>query len=160
MDHKERSALDRMTENVKRMPLIWYENENGDRWAPPEDWQPWLVRPPESYVYQGHRNPQTLVTEVTRDGERIAGGSKSFPAELVLALLRPTIVEVARQQFRYGDRPALMTFDQAVLAATSCERCMNVWAHRAGLRWGYRVHSPEWHECGTSCEGCQNLTDS
>jgi hypothetical protein len=159
MDQEERSALARMTENVKRMPLLWYENEAGERWVPPDNWE-LLVQPPEGYVYQSYRNPQGLITEVTRVDERIAGGSKGFPGELVLALLRPTIVETARQQFRYGDRVPHLTFNQAVLAATCCERCMNVWAHRAGLRWGYRVRSPEWLECGTSCEGCESLTDA
>lgn len=48
------------------------------------------------------------------------------------------------------------TLSQAILiAATSCERCMNSLAHKYGLTWGYPEYSDEWKEAKTSCEFCK-----
>ena len=41
-----------------------------------------------------------------------------------------------------------------IIAARSCERCMNALAHKYGLDWGYEEHSEEWQRCGTSCQFC------
>ncbi|MCX8132107.1 MAG: hypothetical protein N3I35_18660 [Clostridia bacterium] len=41
-----------------------------------------------------------------------------------------------------------------IIAATSCERCMNALAHKYGLNWGYEEYSEEWQKCGTSCIFC------
>ena len=41
-----------------------------------------------------------------------------------------------------------------ILAATSCERCMNVLLHEYGCDDGYPEFSNEWQECGTACEFC------
>ena len=43
-----------------------------------------------------------------------------------------------------------------IIAAKSCERCMNVLANKYGLDWGYDEGSEKWNKCGTSCEFCEN----
>jgi hypothetical protein len=42
-----------------------------------------------------------------------------------------------------------------IIAARSCERCMNALAHKYGLDWGYEEGSEEWKKCGTSCDFCK-----
>ena len=46
-----------------------------------------------------------------------------------------------------------------IIAATSCERCMNVLAHRYVLDWGYEEGSKEWEKVGTSCQFCEDNVD-
>lgn len=49
------------------------------------------------------------------------------------------------------------TLSQAILiAANACERCLNVLAHKYGLKWGYPEDSEEWKRARTSCQFCQN----
>ena len=42
-----------------------------------------------------------------------------------------------------------------IIAATSCERCMNVLAHKYGLDWGYEEGSEDWKKTNTSCQFCE-----
>jgi hypothetical protein len=42
-----------------------------------------------------------------------------------------------------------------VVAATCCERCMNVLADECGLDWGYPEGSEDYEKCGTSCAFCE-----
>jgi hypothetical protein len=42
-----------------------------------------------------------------------------------------------------------------IIAARSCERCMNSLAYKYGLSWGYEEYSEEWQKCGTSCKFCE-----
>ena len=46
-----------------------------------------------------------------------------------------------------------------IIAATSCERCMNVLALKYGLNWGYEEGSEEWEKVGTSCQFCEDNVD-
>ena len=46
-----------------------------------------------------------------------------------------------------------------IIAATSCERCMNVLADKYGLDWGYEEGSEEWEKTGTSCQFCEEEAD-
>ena len=83
-------------------------------------------------------------------------GHTGYPTDLVMAMLRPSAVEIARQILRYGI-PALpyTSFTQAVLTAkTACEACLNALCHRYGLKDGYRKGSKEWKMAGTSCDLC------
>lgn len=43
-----------------------------------------------------------------------------------------------------------------IVAAESCEACMNVLAHECGLDWGYAHGSDDWKKCGTKCGFCCN----
>jgi len=44
-----------------------------------------------------------------------------------------------------------------IIAANSCERCMNVLLHDYGCDDGYPEFSDEWKKCGTECEFCKDL---
>ena len=46
-----------------------------------------------------------------------------------------------------------------IIAATFCERCMNVLAYKYGLDWGYEEGSKEWQGVGTSCQFCEDNED-
>lgn len=48
--------------------------------------------------------------------------------------------------------------ESILIAATSCERCMNVLRNKYGLD-GYEEYSEEWQKCGTSCEFCRESED-
>lgn len=45
--------------------------------------------------------------------------------------------------------------DAILIAANSCERCMNALAHKYGLKWGYPEFGEEWRKCGTECDFCK-----
>lgn len=45
--------------------------------------------------------------------------------------------------------------ESILIAANSCERCMNSLAHKYGIEWGYPEYGEEWQKCGTSCEFCR-----
>ena len=45
--------------------------------------------------------------------------------------------------------------ESIIIAAMSCERCMNALAYKYGLNWGYEEYSEEWQKCGTLCEFCR-----
>lgn len=84
-------------------------------------------------------------------------GTTGYPADLVLAMLRPSVIELARQCYRYGF-PAIpfLSYNQAVLhASIACEKCLNVLCYRYGTKDGYPYRSKEWHKAGTSCELCE-----
>jgi hypothetical protein len=49
--------------------------------------------------------------------------------------------------------------ESILIAATSCERCMNSLAHKYGLNWGYPEYSEEWEKCGTTCRFCENAKE-
>lgn len=91
------------------------------------------------------------------------GGSKeafrsevSYTADLVMAMCgRQTKEEAERARSRGYRLPEITTFDRAViLAATSCERCLNVLCWRNGLDDGYEEGSPEWQKSNTRCALC------
>ena len=86
----------------------------------------------------------------------LLSGSCGYPGDLVLAMTRPSLLERARQVYRYG-LPAIPWSDhgQAVLTAkTACEACLNVLCYRHGLADGYPKGSDAWQAAGTSCELC------
>ncbi len=84
----------------------------------------------------------------------IGTGSTGWSSDLVLAMTRPSPQEQRIANDRgYTIRP--MGLDRAILmAATACERCMNVLLWRHGLSDGYEENTPEWQKAGTSCELC------
>lgn len=86
----------------------------------------------------------------------LMSGASTYSGDLVLAMTRPSLMELARQVYRYGF-PAVPFGDygQAVMyAAVSCEACRNALAYRYGLPWGYPRGSDDWYKAGTSCELC------
>ena len=135
---------------------LWYENNEGTRWLVPEKGP---IEPPEGFRYQ-HSQFACEVKHMVLDcsggkSERLAEVTATYSPDLVLALTRPTFLERLRQFISYGRFEPRREFREAVLiAVTSCERCVNVIAHRVGLTWGYEKGSLSWHLSGTQCEFC------
>ena len=75
--------------------------------------------------------------------DKICSMNSSASEDLVMALALGS-----NGQRKYRLREAL------VIAAESCECCMNVLAHRYGLEWGYEFGSESWMKSGTSCNWC------
>jgi hypothetical protein len=70
-------------------------------------------------------------------------------------MTRPSPVEMQAAADR-GHATTPVPFERAVLlAANSCERCMNVLAYRHGLEDGYEEGSPEWVQSNTRCAMCE-----
>jgi len=94
--------------------------------------------------------------EWTGGGSREAfRGESSYPVDLVLAMTRPTPDEIHVAEVR-GHTIVPQPFERAVIiAATSCERCLNVLLYRHGLRDGYEEGSSQWQEANTSCAFCK-----
>lgn len=85
----------------------------------------------------------------------VAVGRSGYPVDLVLAMTRPTPQEIETAT-RRGHIIRPLSFERAVLlAATSCERCLNVLCWRHGLDDGYEEGSPEWEKAHTSCKLCE-----
>jgi hypothetical protein len=67
-------------------------------------------------------------------------GTQSFSEDLALALVHT---------MNWSLRKAIL------VAALSCERCMNVLANKCGLPWGYAEDSDDYRKSGTQCEFCK-----
>lgn len=78
-----------------------------------------------------------------------------FSEALVLAMVRPSAFEVTIAAQR-GHTIQPVSFERAViLAATACERCLNVLLYRHGLHDGYEEGSEEWSRSNTRCKMCE-----
>jgi len=141
------------------IPTLWYENESGERWVPVTD-ADWDSGPPSGYRYQHSRLPFSLrhtVVICNADGSSsvLMAGEQSGPADLMLAVARPSLWQRVRQVALYGWPARTLPPKQAYLVAcVSCEACMNELAHRHGLSWGYRRGSQESKSANTTCELC------
>lgn len=171
------------------IPTLWYENEKGERFIPPEGGEP----APKGFIYQHTQFPRSLHHLVLRAVLREEVDACEHPAEHV----HPTggwidgvegreckccngtqtrktgepwperwEADGARQLIHgeqgWPESLALAmansgkwTLSEAILiAANSCERCMNALAHEYGLDWGYPIHSENWQKANTSCAFC------
>lgn len=144
-------------EYEKKIPQLWYENEEGVRWLPGLDDH----EPPPEFKYQRSRFATHVtdnVLKLNEDGTstRLITGSQGYPGDLMIALARPSLIERLKVFFRTGEWIKPMKVDQAILtAATACEGCMNVLAYERCLDWGYERNSPEHERVGTSCDLCK-----
>lgn len=127
---------------MKIPPYFWYENKAGKRWIPPSLLS---VKPPRGFIYQRSRRPMQLSESVcVVGGGEIMRSSRGVSEELVAALVG------------LKKRPGRPTISGAMLlVGVACERCLNVMAYNAGLRWGYRKGSKQYRACNTSCELCR-----
>ncbi len=83
-------------------------------------------------------------------------GVSSWSDDLVIAMIRPNSEELTKAVERFGEEPRLLEMDDAILmAATSCERCLNGLRWRYGLDDGYPPYGTEWDKAGTSCFMCR-----
>lgn len=138
-----------------RAPILWFENQNGDKWYPPVGFSD-PDGAPEGYRYMWFRNPFQVQDEIYDGKVKLMSGSSTYPGDLALALCRPSWRERLRAILRYGWVGPRMPLDFAILRAIGCERCMNADAHRVGLTWGYRRGGDEWATCRTECKYCLN----
>ncbi len=91
-----------------------------------------------------------------RGSREVMTGESSWPEELVLAMVRPNKSELAKSVERFGTEPRLLDMSDAiVIAATSCERCLNALLWRYGLDEGYPPYSKKWDETNTKCGLCE-----
>lgn len=140
-----------------RLETLWYEDENGNNLESTQDWEI-----PDGAEYQFYRPTNSLRTTVLRltpeGSKKVFESTSSYSSELVLALCRPSEEEKAKQVERYGKLADCFDFSYSVLlAAETCERCLNSLAHRHGLNWGYEEGSDDWHAAGTTCTLCAHL---
>lgn len=153
-----------LVENLKEMESLWYESEDGDKISPSDDPEFFYhaEKYQKEYKYQRTRFPNQVQENMYNfsDGKctRVFSGTSSYFTDLVLAMVRPSLIERLRSFLRTGKVLPLKDFNQAVLiAAFSCERCTNVLMYEYGLKDGYKLFSDEWKECSTCCEHCQEL---
>lgn len=87
----------------------------------------------------------------------LMSGEASWPEDLVLAMMRPSEEELKKSVERYGSPGRILEEmdDAIIVAAESCERCLNSLAHRYGLDWGYPRDSKDWEEARTRCHLCE-----
>ena len=137
------------------VPILWYENEAGEKWYPPADHDDPGAHP-DGFCYMRFRNPLEVYDEIhTPEGGRMRRCS-TYSGPLALALSRPSWREMLIATLRYGWPGPRMPLDAAILlAAESCERCMNALVHRVGLSNGYRKGSASWQRSRTECEYCR-----
>ena len=125
------------------LDIIWYENEAGEKWIPPMDGE--THQPPKGYIFQHTQFPNRLQHEIVMvleggSSTQVMTQSSGWQEDLVLALA------VSKN----------WTLGEAILiAANSCERCMNAMAYEYGLIWGYAIYSEEWHQTNTQCNFCK-----
>ncbi len=81
--------------------------------------------------------------------------NNSYSEDLVLAMTRPSEKEIQTALDR-GHTIKPMPLSRAIiLAANSCERCMNVLYYRHGLDDGYEEFSEDWTRSNTRCKLCE-----
>ena len=138
--------MDIRKDNLK---TLWFEDKDGNCVGEPYFKNEPTV--PKKAVYQVTRFPTELTTTCLKltpeEGEEIGSrkvysGTSSWPEDLVLAIANS------------GDYSLSASI---IIAATSCERCMNVLAHKYGLDWGYAEGSEEWRKTNTSCQFCEGI---
>lgn len=89
-------------------------------------------------------------------GSRSVGSmNQTYPEDLVLAMTRPSREEWDTALSR-GHLIEPVTLTRAIiLAANSCERCLNVLCYRHGLKDGYEEFSEDWAKSNTRCKLCE-----
>ena len=79
----------------------------------------------------------------------------SEPAGHGVRAMAERIAQGTQASISRVELPPRYTLEQAILiAARSCERCVNALAHAYGLLWGYPEHGPEWKASIASCAFC------
>jgi len=93
----------------------------------------------------------------SKGSKKIMSGNSSWPQDLVIALVRPSFKERIKSILRgYGWNKTYEMSKAILIAANSCERCVNSLSYRYGLSWGYKEHSSGWDKSGTTCDFCSS----
>lgn len=111
----------------------------------------------QCHGYQSKQKGEPWPDKWKATGSReVMVGNSSWPDNLVLAMVRPSREELAKAIDRFGEEPRLLGMDDAIiLAAMSCERCLNGLLWRYGLDDGYPPFSKQWDETNTKCSICE-----
>lgn len=118
-------------------PILWYENDAGEKWIPTADDFDHSGRP-AGFHYQWSQFPRQLEENCHGPDGHMMTGHSSWPEDLVLAMTADYTLS-----------------DAILIAAHLCERCLNAAAYDYGLTWGYRRGSPGWLKANTTCPHCQ-----
>lgn len=198
--------------NLKKFPIIWYENHNGDKYIPNLDVDGYPGdNIPKGYVYQHSEFPCDVhhtILKITQEDEveqcqhkdvvptsgwingvegrkcqqcqgtqtknindswpekwcahgctTVMTGTSGYHKNLVVALVNPYLKQWLKAFIRNRFRsPKKYPLDKAILiAAKTCERCLNVLLYRYGIDGGYPEESDEWYRAGTSCDFCKHM---
>lgn len=140
--------LKRTRIDKSKLVRLWYENEKGEKFIPDKDgYYSRIENRKSGFDYMRTQFPTQLHDNCLRIKDGKGGGSqdvfhgeKGWLADLVLAMTNSGDYEL---------------WQSILIAANSCERCMNTLAHKYGLKWGYAEFSSEWNQCGTQCDFCE-----
>lgn len=131
-----------MNLDLNLVPTLWYENAEGERFIP-DLMQCGSDVPPE-FVYQHSQFPTTLAHTILlcEDGKssQLMRGETGWSEDLVLAMVTSGTWRLSAA---------------ILIAANSCERCMNSLAHEYGCTWGYPEYSEDWVKANTRCRFCE-----
>lgn len=131
----------------EHLQTLWYEDNEGNYVCGINDIDisegPCCV--PKNAEFQVSRFPCEVTTKyikLNEDGTstQLMGFNNTYSEDLAVAIYNDT---------KYSLGEAI------IIAATSCERCMNALAHKYGLDWGYPEDCEEYKNSGTSCQFCE-----
>lgn len=136
----------------KHLKTLWYEDMDGNvietknpYWMPPSIDCPYI---------QVARFPSRLVTSHLKVDDKANPRCKEIMS-MNQTWNQGLVLNIANS----GD----YSLNEAIIiAATSCERCLNVLIHKYGgygADPGYAEYSEEWLKCGTSCLFCKETAD-
>ena len=132
-DQAEMKAIDRL----QPIPYLWYENEDGEKYSLSEDELKNVIIP-EDYPYQHSRFPVVRDSICVENAPELMSGETGFDGmESVIMYL------VTHNNWRLTDA--------ILVAATACERCMNILLEDAG---GDVYDQEQRGSAGTHCELC------
>lgn len=140
---RPRPEIEGMRFDPQMFSVLWYEDDDGNRI---DDDLPEDAGVPEGARYQLSQFPNVLhdsMLQLNDDGtsSEILRGSRGFPDDVVTAMVRSDEWDVS---------------DAIMVAAQSCERCLNVLAHAYGLE-GYAYGSEPYWQAGTRCRMCDHV---
>lgn len=195
--------------NIKSQQLntLWYENNNGEKWIPPNDGHPF--NPPNGFIYQNSMFPNYLHHNILRlisdkevnecvhpkkyinnthgwvdgiEGREClsCGGTQTkeiffIKPKWLPSFLWPNIRKPWPKKWDGHGSRKLAHFESGwsedlvlsmansgefklseaiLIAANSCERCINALAYKYKVGWGYCEGSEDWHLANTSCIFC------
>ena len=131
--------------------VLWYEDADGNNLGEPKYFDRDPPQEPEGAKYQYSQFPNILHDSILRlneDGTSTAvmEGNRGFPEDLVTAMVRTAEWDVG---------------DAIMVAAQSCERCLNVLCQRyLGADEGYKFGSAPYWDCGTRCKMCDHINNA
>ena len=148
---KVRPAVAGLQFDPQVFSVLWYEDEDGNNLGEPKYSNDEAPVEPEGARYQLSQFPNYLRDSMLRlndDGTSTAvmEGNRGFPEDLVTAMVRTAEWDVG---------------DAIMVAAQSCERCLNVLCQcYLGADEGYKFASEPYWKCGTRCKLCDHIDNA